>query len=201
MILAIQIILALIWAYILYVLKRAKLNFWLFLVGSFGLFIFMMIWVRPLLTEPLARVVAAMAGAVGGLTGTFAAYFRYGIIFIQSAMGSITLKVDFECSGIIEIMAFLSLLIFFQVYTLREKLMVGVAGVLGIMLANTIRIIAICEIIYFGGVGTYFIAHAIVGRLIFYSLSVLLYFFVFTKPQIVRITVGKFKYGDGKQAS
>ena len=201
MILAIQIILALIWAYILYVLKRAKLNFWLFLVGSFGLFIFMMIWVRPLLTEPLARVVAAMAGAVGGLTGTFDAYFRYGIIFIQSAMGSITLKVDFECSGIIEIMAFLSLLIFFQVYTLREKLMVGVAGVLGIMLANTIRIIAICEIIYFGGVGTYFIAHAIVGRLIFYSLSVLLYFFVFTKPQIVRITVGKFKYGDGKQAS
>ena len=193
--------LTLLWIYLLYVLKRAGLNFWLFLTGSFGLFILEMFLVRPVLTEPLARVVAAMAGVVGKLTGTFSAFFRYGIIFIHSVSGSITLKVDFECSGIIEIMAFVSLLAFFQVYSLREKLMVGVAGVLGIMLANTIRIIAICEIIYFGGVGTYFVAHAIIGRLIFYSLSVLLYFFVFTKPQIVRITVGKFKYGDGKQSS
>ncbi len=189
------------WVYLLFVLKRADLNFWLFITGSFGLFILMMIFVRPILTQPLARVVAAMAGVIGGLTGTFSAYFRYGIIFIHALTGSITLQVDFECSGIIEIMAFVSLLAFFQVYTLREKLRVGILGVLGIMLANTLRIIVICEIIYFGGPGTYFIAHAIVGRLVFYSLSVLLYFFVFTKPQIVRITVGRFSYGDGNKST
>ena len=30
----------------------------------------------------------------------------------------------------------------------------------------------------------------------FYALSVMMYFYVFTKPQIVRMKIGKFKYGD-----
>ena len=197
----IGLILIPLWIYLLSILKRAKLNFWFFIAGSFGSFILMMIFIRLVLTEPLAKAVAAMAGGFGKLTGTFTAFFRYGILFIHSGTGSLTLQVDFECSGIIEIMAFLSLLIFFEVYTIRERILVGILGVVAILLANALRIIVICEILYFGGLNMYFIAHAIVGRLIFYGLSVTLYFYVFTKPQIIRMTVGRFKYGDGKQAS
>ena len=195
------IVLIPLWIYLLYVLKRSKLNFWYFITGSFGLFILMMVLVRPVLTEPLAKIVAAMAGVFGKLTGTFSAFFRYGVLFIHSKGGSITLQVDFECSGIIEIMAFLSLLSFYQVYTVREKLLTGILGTIAILLANALRILVICELLYFGGISMYFIAHAFVGRLIFYGLSVVLYFYVFTKPQIIRMTVGKFKYGDGGQAS
>ncbi len=192
----VAIIAVLVWLYLLRVTDRAKLPFWHYLLGAMGLFILMMVFVRPVLTEPLARAVAAIAGLVGKLTGTFVPYFKYGILFVESNVGAITLQIDFECSGIIEIMAFLALLIFFRVYTVAERVIVAICGVLYIMLANALRIILICEMIHFGGLGLYYISHALIGRLVFYALSVLLYFYVFTKPQIIRMKLGKFSYGD-----
>ncbi len=192
----VAIIVVLVWLYLLRVTDRAKLQFWHYLLGAMGLFILMMFYVRPVLTEPLARAVAAIAGLVGKVSGTFVPYFKYGILFVQSNVGAITLQIDFECSGIIEIMAFLSLLIFFRVYTVAERVIVAICGVLYIMLANALRIILICEMIHFGGLDLYYISHALIGRLVFYALSVLLYFYVFTKPQIIRMKLGKFSYGD-----
>ena len=63
------------------VLTRAKLYAWKFMWGSFGLFLIMMITIRPVLTMPLARCVSALAGVVGSVTGAFTSYFKYGIIF------------------------------------------------------------------------------------------------------------------------
>lgn len=191
---------ALIWWYLLRVTDRAQLHFWHFALGSCGLFIFLILLVEPLLTKPLARLVAAVAGLFGTLTHTFAAFFRYSVLFIQSSAGAMTLQIDFECSGIIEILAFLSLLFFFRVYSRNQRVVIGILGTVWIILANVLRIIAICEIIYFGGPNTYYIAHSLIGRLIFYGLSVLLYFYVFTKPQIVSMKVGNFTYGDGGNA-
>lgn len=189
--------LALVWWYLLRVTDRAKLDFWHFVIGSAGLFLFMIALVEPLLTNPLARLVAAVAGLFGSLTHTFAAFFRYGVLFIQSPQGAMTLQIDFECSGIIEILAFLSLLLFFRVYTRNQRAVIGLLGTVAIILANALRIIVICEMIYFMGPNAYYAAHSLVGRFIFYGLSVLLYFYVFTKPQIVSMKVGVFKYGDG----
>ncbi len=192
---------ALVWWYLLRVTDRAKLDFWHFVLGSAGLFIFLIVLVQPVLTKPLARLVAAIAGLFGSLTHTFAAFFRYGVLFIQSPEGAMTLQIDFECSGIIEILAFLSLLLFFRVYTRNERAVIGLIGTVGIILANVLRIIVICEMIYFLGPNAYYAAHSLVGRFIFYGLSVLLYFYVFTKPQIVSMKVGIFKYGDGGNES
>ncbi len=188
------VLLVLAWLYGLYVLDRAKLNFWHFIVGSIGLFLLLMVVARPVLTEPLARGVAAIAGLVGTVTGTFSAYFRYGILFVQAVGGAITLQIDFECSGIIEIIAFLSLLVFFRVYTRWERVFLAITGTAFIMVANALRVVAICEMIHFLGPDVYYIAHTILGRIVFYVLSILLYFYVFTKPQIVRMKIGKFSY-------
>ena len=106
-----------------------------------------------------------------------------------------------ECSGIIEIMAFISLLAFFDVYKRPEKIAVGIAGVAGIMLANALRIVLICEIVHFCGVDAYSVAHTFIGRLFFYALTVLLYFYVFTKPHIVSMKVGGFLYGNDSNPS
>ena len=94
-----------IWLYILHVTKKAKLPFWHFLWGSAGLFVFVFVGFKDVLTQPMANIVAALAGIIGKMTGVFEPYYKYGIIFVQSAKGSITLKIDFECSGIIEITA------------------------------------------------------------------------------------------------
>lgn len=194
----IGIVLTFIWLYFLRVFYKSELPAWRFIWGSCGLFILLMIFIRPYLTQPLAQVVAAIAGAFGKVTGLFSSYFKYGVIFVDAKEGAISLLIDFECSGILEIMAYLSLLIFFEVYTRYERVVVGVIGVAYIILANALRLIVICTIIYIWGINAYTVAHTYVGRLVFYALSVLLYFFVFTKTQIVRQKVGGFTYGANK---
>lgn len=186
------------WLYIISVTHRAKLHAWEFLIGSLGLFGIMMMTIQPVLTMPLARCVSALAGVVGNITGRFTAYFKYGIIFIHTGVSSITLLIDFECSGIIEIMAFLSLLAFFNVYNISEKIMVGIGGFCYIMVCNALRIVLICLSVHFFGMGAYYVVHTFIGRIFFYALSVWLYFYVFTKPQIIKMKVGNFAYGSDK---
>ena len=192
----VSLLIVAVWLYLLYVTKHCKMYFWYFIVGSFGLFIMLMVWGRPVVVQPLSRVVAAIAGLFGDLTGTFTAFFKYGILFIETAQASISLQIDFECSGIIEIVAFISLVSFFSVYSVRERILVGVAGCLAIILSNVIRVVVICEIIHFFGPKSYYIAHSVIGRIVFYFLSVLLYFYTFTKPQIIKTRLGKFSYGN-----
>lgn len=192
------LIILIVWLYILRVTRKSELPAWRFIWGSCGLFVIMMIFIRPYLTQPLAQVVAALAGGFGKLTGMFDSYFKYGVIFVDSKAGAISLLIDFECSGILEIMAFVSLLAFFRAYTIYERVVVGILGIFYIILANALRIISICVIIYFRGMQAYYIAHTFVGRIIFYGLSVFLYFIVFTRTQIIRQKVGGFTYGTDK---
>ncbi len=192
----VTIVLVLVWLYILHLLKKSELSFWRFLVGSAGTFIFGMVWIRPFLTQPLAQVVAALSGILGQVTGFYSTYFKYGVIFVNTVMGdSMTLVIDFECSGILEILAFLSLLIFFRAYTKLEKLIVGSVGTILLILFNALRITIICLMIHYGGTSMYYVAHTFVGRIVFYTLSVALYFYVFTRTQVIRQKVGGFKYG------
>ncbi len=184
----------LIWLFLLRVLDKGKLNFWHFLIGSAGVFILMLVFLEPILTQPLARIVALLASLPGKIAGIYSAHFKYGVIFVESSVGAISLKIDFECSGIIEIIAYVSLLTFYRVYTVYERFCVGVLGVMAMVLANALRITIICLMIYFGGIDTYYIAHTFVGRLVFYALSVVIYFYVFTKPQIIKQKVGSFRY-------
>ena len=186
------------WLFLLHVLKKSSLNFWRFLVGSVGAFLLLLVFLEPVLTQPLARIVALLASIPGKIGGIYNAHYKYGVIFVESGGSAISLKIDFECSGIIEIIAYLSLLMFYRVYTVYERVYVGVLGVIAIVAANALRIIVICLFLYFGGIGMYYTAHTFVGRFVFYGLSVLIYFYVFTKPQIMKQKVGSFRYGDDK---
>ncbi len=194
----IAIVAVLAWLYFLRVFRKRQLWAWRYIVGSCGLFVLMMVFARPYCTNPLAKVVASVAGIFGDLTGLFSSYFKYGVIFIDSSAGAISLLIDFECSGILEIMAFLALLAFFRAYSVYERVFVGILGTCYIILANALRIVIICVIIHIFGVSAYHVAHTFVGRIVFYALSVLLYFWVFTKTQIIRQKVGGFTYGTGK---
>ena len=105
----IVVLTAIVWVYALSVLKRAKLDFWYFTVGSVGLFIIAIITLQPVLLMPMQNAIAAVSGLLGELTGTYSSYFENGLLFIAHGTTSISLYIDFECSGIIETFAFLSL--------------------------------------------------------------------------------------------
>lgn len=183
------------WVYLLTVLSRAKLTFFTFLVGSVGMFVLLMATIQGYVTVPLSKAVAASTGVIGSLTGMFYSYYQYSLIFIRHGTESISLYIDYECSGIIELMAFCALLWFFPLYNAIEKLVITLSGMLWIFASNILRLTVICLLVYFFGNNIFFFAHAIFGRIIFYGLSILLYFYVFTRPQIIKQKVGKFNYG------
>lgn len=195
------VIIVALWIYGLNVLSRAKLEFWRYILGALGMFLIGMVVLSDYLIMPLARIVAAMAGLIGNFTDSFIAYFKYGIIFITADTGSMTLQIDLECSGVIEMLAFLSLLVFFRVYSVYERIIVGVLGTVYIMVCNALRITLICEAVHMWGIDAYYVSHTFIGRIFFYILTIILYFYVFTKPQIIQMKVGNFTYGNHKPSA
>lgn len=182
------------WIYFLWVTKRAKLKFGNYIIGSVGMFIFMIIILQPILTGPMTKVIAIMTGELGDLTGMYDSYYEYGMLFIPKSTAAVSLYIDFECSGIIEIFAYLSLLWFFNIYNVYQKIFLSFAGIFLISIFNVIRIFVICFMIYLGGNDVFFFAHSIAGRLVFYIMSVTLYFYVFTRAHIIAQKVGVFRY-------
>lgn len=194
--LGLKITIFLIWVYLLTVLRRAKLHFFKFVLGSVGLFFWLMIFIQPFILRPLSMAVTAVAGVLGDFFNVFDSYYQYLMFFIPKGTTSISLIIDYECSGVVEIMAFSSLLWFFPLYNTIEKLVICSMGIVMIFLANVLRLFFICTLIYFYGNEIFYFAHTLFGRLIFYTFSVILYFNVFTRPHVIRQKVGVFAYGN-----
>ncbi len=192
---ALKITAFIIWIYTIWVLSRTGLHFFKFLIGSVGLFFFLMFWVQPIVTEPLSMAVTAVSGVLGDVTRMYDSYYQYAILFIPKNTTSVSLAIDYECSGVIEIMAFSCMLWFFPLYNTVEKLIINCIGITVIFLANVLRIFVICTLIYFYGNEIFYFAHTIFGRIIFYFISIVLYFYVFTRSHVIRQKVGNISYG------
>lgn len=188
--------LLIVWIYLITVFSRAKLHFFKFLFGSVGLFFFMMVILQPYLVNLLSHSVTTVSGIIGDITGYYEAFYQYSLILIQSGKTAISMYIDYECSGVIEILAFSSLLWFFPLYNILEKIMYSIVGIVWIFTANIIRIFIICMLVYRYGNNMFYFAHTIFGRIVFYFLSIILYFYVFTNSQIKRQKVGNVLYGN-----
>lgn len=191
----INVILLVVWIYILSVLKRGKMGFYHFLLGSVGLF-FIMLCITPYVKDFFISSFVGSIGWIGEMTGLYSSYAEYGMLFISRGETMMSLYVDMECSGIIEMMVFVAMISFFPAYNLWGKIKTTVIGLLLICVFNFIRIFVIVALIFNFGSYIYSFAHAIIGRLIFYVLILVLYFYVFTRKQILTQKVGKFSYED-----
>lgn len=191
----------LVWIYLLSVFTRGKLYFYQFIWGSVGLFVFMMMWIQPVAIRPLTNLVCSAAGVAGRMTGFYESYSEYSMLFVQHGSEAISLCIDYECSGIIEMMAYVSMLAFFRAYDWMQRIILSVLGCMMIFFANIIRLFVIGTTIYYFGNDAYYIAHTIVGRIIFYALSVILYYYIFTKSQIVKQKIGGFHYAKNTDTS
>ena len=191
----------LVWIYLLSVFTRGKLYFYQFIWGSVGLFVFMLMWIQPVAIQQLTSLVCSAAGVIGRITGFYESYSEYSMLFVQHGSEAISLCIDYECSGIIEMMAYVSMLAFFRVYDWMQRIILSVLGCMMIFFANIIRLFVICTTIYYFGNDAYYIAHTIVGRIIFYALSVILYYYIFTRSQIVTQKIGGFHYAKNTDTS
>lgn len=192
--LLVGILLIIIWMYLLWVFERGKLEFFKFIVGSVGLF-FILLAATPYFKEPIINFFTKALGFVGTKTNLFEGYSKYGMFFINHNNTVMSLYVDLECSGLIEMMVYVSLIMFYPVYKGFWKLWVIFVGMLSIFIFNMVRVLVIIGLIYKFGSPIYSIAHSIIGRLVFYAFIIILYYNVFTKKQLKKQKVGSFGYG------
>lgn len=174
-----------IWLYGLSVLKRARLSAFYFIVGSAGLFFILTAISRPYWVWFFTHAVIHGVALFTELTNWGQIMFKMGLVYINNVGNPVIMSIDYECSGIIETCAFVSLVAFYPAYQRREKVFYGVFGLLYIYLIN-VRLNVVITIVHFGGGEAFFLAHSVIGRLIFYVLVIVLYYNVFTYSQLAR---------------
>lgn len=189
------LLLIVLWILLLLLLRKLKIYFFVFVAGSVGMFLFVTYLGRDFLERQLEMAVTYSMWFVGNLTRLFNAYPQYSMITLYYRQEAISFFVDYECSGFIEMIVFISLLTFYPIYRWKGKLALAAAGTVYIYLSNVLRVFAICVIVKLFGPTLFFFSHTIFARLLFFFLTVTLYYVVFTRPHIIRQKVGNMVHG------
>lgn len=176
-----------IWIYGLSVLKRAALSGFYFWWGSIGLFIILAFIFRPYFVWLISDILTSTLGVFAHITHWFTAYPIANFIQINGGNNSVQLFIDYECSGVIEFLAYVGLVSFYPLYDRQVKIVAGVVGTLWIFVANILRLLFIAVVVRYFGVNLLFWAHSVLGRLLFYALVIVLYYNVFTRPQMINV--------------
>ncbi|WP_057766217.1 exosortase family protein XrtG [Companilactobacillus tucceti] len=175
-----------VWLYMLSVLKRAQLSAFFFIVGSAGLFFILMAISRPYWVWFFTHAVIHGVDIFNKITGWTTVMLKTGLVYITNGHNPVIMSIDYECSGIIETCAFVSLVVFFPMYERKEKVFYAIFGLVYIYMINVLRLILVIAIVHFMGGQSFFLAHSVIGRLVFYVLVIALYYNVFTYSQLAR---------------
>lgn len=189
------VVLFIIWIYLLRIFKKRKLAAFHFMVGATGLFAFIFVLFKKVLTIWSAHFVLFVMDKIGTATGFFTVFPDYNLIFIDNKSAAISMYIDYECCGVIEILVIVCLVLFYPVFGYLKRVIYSILGAVYIMAANIIRLFVVSVVIYYFGNDSYYLSHAVVGRIIFYVLTILLYFYLLSYNQIKNQRVGIFDYG------
>ncbi|MDF2590919.1 MAG: hypothetical protein K0S75_385 [Clostridia bacterium] len=172
---------------------KTKMHFFMFLLGSVGVFLISMIFFTPFLERQISLLISETLELIGNATTYFAVFKENSIISFDTRTGIISMFIDYECSGVIEMLVFTSLLLFFPFGKPFRKLFYAIGGNIFIFLANIIRILMIVFVSKTFGAEYFYIAHTLLGRLLFFGLMIVLYYLVFTVTHLKNQHVGELK--------
>lgn len=178
------------WILLLLLLRKLGIHFFVFIVGSVGLFFLLMYTGRDLLEKHLEYLVAYAMWLIGEKTGLFAAYPDYSMITCYFRQEAVSFFIDYECSGFIETLVFICLLLFYPVYSIKGKAILSFIGTVYIFISNVIRVFVICIVIKTLGPSVLFFSHTVFARVLFFAMTVTLYYVTFTRPHILMQKVG-----------
>ncbi|WP_427340121.1 exosortase family protein XrtG [Caloranaerobacter sp. DY30410] len=187
-------ILLIVWCFILFFFQKLNMHFFKFLAGSIGLFCFSMYFGLNYTEKILEYSVTFLVSYIGKMFKLCIAYPKYSHITVYYCNQAISFLVDYECSGFVETLVYISLLWFYPVFTFFKKIIYTFLGTIYILLANVLRVSFICILIKFAGPRIMFFSHTIFARILFFMLIVILYYYVFTKPHILNLKVGNLQH-------
>ncbi len=168
--------------------QRYKWTFMSYLWGAFG-FAFLAIQLSVIMEWHvlLGALEATHVRALMALASIHIHIVDDITLMVPDPTGWSGLRFGIECSTLIELSVFGSLMLFYTRLTLSKRWTYLAWGALGTYVLNLVRICVIVILIWFGGKPMVPIAHAIVGRLVYFLGIVVLYWFLLTQPTLLMI--------------
>ncbi len=179
------------WFFVFLVFRNSKMYFFKFLAGSVGIFTICMIFFMPYLEGVLNGLISNTLGVIGKSISVFEVFKENSIISIDTRDGIVSMVINYECSGVIEMLVFTSLAFFFPFGGVIRKTLSLILGNIYIFIANIIRIIFIALAVKAFGASSYYLVHTLLARILFFGLTVLLYYYTFTSTQLRYQKVGE----------
>ena len=193
-------IFAVIWIYLLTVFRRKGMSAFWFIWGVAGIFGLTFILFKDMFAGVCAKCLEYLLMGVGHFCSFYNVYPEYNIVFVNSKESAISLFIDYECSGAVEVLVLMSVILFFPKFSVLRRIVYILIGFVYTMVANALRMLTIAFTISRLGSKAYYMSHSVVGRIVFYIFTILLYFYMFTWQQIKTQITGRFAYGDNKKA-
>lgn len=184
-------LLMLIWLFILLLFQNLKMYFFKFLAGSVGIFTMSMFFFLPFLETYLNMLISGTLNLIGKATGYFNVLINYSIVTVDTRQGIVSMFINYECSGVIEMLVFTSLALFFPFGGKIRRCISLVLGNVALYIANIIRVIFIIFITKSMGVSAFYLAHTLFARILFFLLTVIIYYNVFTSTHLKYQKVGE----------
>jgi exosortase family protein XrtG len=160
---------------IYYIVGTVGLVYWLALLSGD------ILGLEPIFARSIAWSVHIIANTLGIPTHIFqnAPGVLLVLVVIQK-VGWTVLHVGVESSGLLEISVLVSILVFYPGWSFGRKLrsiMIGGSAVWG---ANLVRMLVIVAILNHFGKGSLVLAHTLVGRVLFFFFTVIIFWYLIT---------------------
>ena len=190
-------ILIILWLMTLLILNRIELYFYRFIVGCIGLFFILLLFYGNEIEGLLLFLVSNILASIDGYFPYFKVFKDVGMINVTHTNESIiSFYINYECTGIIETLVYTSLIMFYPIYSFKDKTIRMIIGNIAVVLANVIRILVILISLHYLGSDYFFVIHTVIGRIIFFFLVVTLYYYMFTKKHINIQKIGEMENGN-----
>lgn len=174
----------LIWIYTYIRLKSNKLYSFAFIVGSLGLFTISIFFFRDILEALIINIQLKLFDILKNIFYTLEIFVQDRTIIVKTTSVVKAITLNYECSGLIEILVYSSIVLFYPIHSKSNKFRKFIVGNLVILAANMLRLLIIVLSVGFVGVETFELVHLLIGRIVFYFIIIILYYIVLTKYHI-----------------
>lgn len=110
------------------------------------------------------------------------------VLVITQDIGWTMLRIGVESSGLLEMSVLFSLLAFYPSRSWRQKTGLIAVGLMLTWLANILRVLVIVVMLHKVGKSALFLAHTLIGRTLFFFLTVVIYWLLLTRPAMRSLT-------------
>ncbi len=186
------------WLLVLFALWAAAVIFlhhyrvWLpyYVIGAVGCAYWLVMGIKAAgLEVVIASLVAMTVSSISNLLGVSAKTFANApglllVLVVTQNVGWTVLQVGVESSALLEMCVLSSLLIFYPGWSLSRRVFSIVVGVLATWGANIFRMMLIVILLTELGKPVLVLAHTFIGKAVFFSITVIIYWALITRPTI-----------------